>query len=496
MLIKTGHDFFDLKSGKKTPVTLDTLKLLNGHMLILGQTGTGKSHTVRSFVRQGHKTGPFVRFHILDVHGDLDIPGASLVTFSGQSPYGLNPLVVNPDPEFGGVHKCIRTFIRVINQSSSTKLGVQQEDCVRELLLDVYHEFGFDENDASTWAINEYEARLVSGGNDNRLYMEVPMVEKDAAKAFGARWDGERRHWYVQTENYKGDLLKWKPAFKARRYPTVKDVYNFAREMLEQRFLGSDQRSVRALGYLNKVAHTHHRQMIQSLKEKRVGLVDEDSEERLSTAKLRAIEAFTEYVNSVKTGKEMENLFKYQSPEVLRTTMIRFKGLLMSGIFKDETPPFDANNPVWRYKLPAMEADEKKMFVLFKLQELFSMAMQRGETRDVVEVVVLDELGTYTSAADAEKGEGIIGVISREARKFGLALWAATQDPSSVPESLLGAVATTVILGLADKHWDASVRSMGIDRKLLAWVQPQHSIAVLMKEKGTTKSRWWWVQLE
>ena len=496
MQIKAGNDFFEAKNGKVLPVILDTKKLLNPHMLILGVSGAGKSHTIRNFVHQGRHATPRVQFHILDVHNDLDIEGASVVTFSAQAKFGLNPLIVNPDVEFGGVEKCIRTFLRVLNQASSMKLGVQQEDCVRELLLDVYHEFGFESNDPSTWAINEYETRLISGGKDNRLYMEVPIAEKDAAKELGARWDGEKKHWYVQTENYKGDLLKWKPAFKARRYPTVTDVYNFAREMHEQRFLGSDQRCVRALGVTNKVAQNHHRQTIAILKEKRVGYSDDATENALDKSKLRAIEAYTEYVNSIKTGSELDNLMKYQSPEVLRSTMIRLKGLIASGIFKDELPDFDKNNNVWQYRLKAIEPDERRMYVLFKLQELFSNASQRGVQQDIVDIVVLDELGSFTSAADGEKGEGIIGVIAREARKFGLGMWAATQTPATVPESLITAVATKIVLGIDEKYTESVIKNFGIDRKLLSFIQPWHTIAVQLKEKGAAKSRWWWVNLE
>jgi hypothetical protein len=418
------------------------------------------------------------------------------VAFSEQASFGLNPLVINPDLEFGGVNRCIRNFLRVINQASTTRLGVQQEDCIRSMLLDVFEEFGFDADDPTTWSVNAYQSRLVAGGATNRVYLEVPIADKDAAKALGARWDPDKKLWWTHTENYKGEMTKWKAAYKPRTYPTLKDVVDYAKELYEQRFLGSDQSSVRALGFMNRVAQSHQKVVLSNLKDERLGVTFEGSEEKLEASRVKAIEAFTSYIRSVRTGRELDILLKYQDPTVVRSSAIRLKNILSTGVFKPVLPPFDPDNAIWRYKLNAVEGEEKKMLVLFKLQELFSAAMQRGATDDVVEIVVLDELGMYTSAADGEKGEGIIGTISREARKFGLALWAATQSPTSVPESLISAVATKVILGIDEKYWKASVASLRIDEKLLGWVQSRARIAVQMKEAGGKPSRWWWVELE
>jgi hypothetical protein len=497
MQITTGYDYFDLsKNNRKTPVVIDTKSLLNPHALILGTTGTGKSFTIRNYLRQALASGAKVHWHVIDVHGDLSVPGASVVEFSEQAPYGLNPLVINPDQKFGGVHRCIRAFIRVINQASTTKLGVQQEDCIRNMLLDVFEEFGFDPEDPSTWSVNAYESRLVAGGATNRIYLEVPIADKDTVKSFGGRWDPERKLWWTHTENYKGELTKWKPAFKPRAYPTLHDVVNYAKELHEQRFLGSDQRAVRALNEHHKAAQAYHRAQLNNLKEKRLGFNTSESDEKLEEAKENALDSYKTYLNSVRTGRELELLRKYQDPTLVKSSAIRLTNFLNTGIFKTKLPPFDPDNKIWRYKLDALEMEEKKMFVLFKLQELFSKAVQRGQQDDVVEIVILDELGMYTSSADGEKGEGIIGTIARESRKYGLGLWGATQTPTSVPESLFTAVATTIVLGIHEKFHKAAVPTMGIDDKLLKWIQPQVTIAVSVHEKGQAKARWRWVQLD
>lgn len=173
-----GNDYFEARDGRAAPVRLDTSRLINAHVLLVGSSGVGKSHTIRAMIARGGASAPGVRFHVFDVHGDLDIAGASVAQFSEQAPFGLNPLVVNPDPDFGGVRKAVQAFIRTVNHASITVLGARQESVLRNLLFDVYRDFGFEAERAETWAVNAYDRRLVSGVSDNRLYLVVPIAEK------------------------------------------------------------------------------------------------------------------------------------------------------------------------------------------------------------------------------------------------------------------------------------------------------------------------------
>ncbi|KWT86094.1 MULTISPECIES: helicase HerA domain-containing protein [unclassified Variovorax] len=496
MELNFGVDYFGAREGRKTPVQLNTKRLINGHMLILGSSGVGKSHTIRRLIAQAMKAGTKVRFHVFDVHGDLEIEGASVVQFSEQAPFGLNPFRVNPSFEFGGVRKAIQAFIRTVDQASRTPLGLKQEAVIRELALDVYREFGFQKDDPSTWSLNAYESRLISGGSDNRIYLNVPFVDKDRARGFGARFCGERKLWYVHTQNYKGGITEFPPAFKERDYPTLADILAYAKQIHLEKFLGSDQKAIRALGYLNKTARTMQRKMLDSVKRKRhdESVFDEDEEVALEAAKESAIDAFTDYANSIQTGLELENLIKYDSPEVLKSVVDRLNNLNSTGIFKNTPPPFDETLPVWRYKLNALSLEEKKMLVLFLLLDIFYKSVQRGEQSDVLEICVLDELGTYVSGAD-ERGDGVIGTIAREARKFGLALWAANQSTENVPDSLISSVGTKVVLGVDEMYWPDMVKKLRMDAKLLNFIQPHHTMAVQLKEKGSTKTKWWWTAI-
>lgn len=490
---------------KSTPVIWDTSKLINGHILILGASGVGKSHTIRKVSRRALASAAesrrSVRFHVFDVHGDLDIPGASEVQFSESVTFGLNPLRVNPDPHFGGVRKCIQRFIRTINQSSRTALGVKQEAVISNLLEDTYREFDFEIDDAETWKVNGAQVRLAGGQLDNRLYLEIPFDQKDEAKAIGGgalRWDAKKGLWWCHTEKYTGELTRWKPAVRMREYPTVDAVLEYAHRIHLERFLGTDQKAIIALQLLNKQARKYQAKLLNAARWSNWngGEIDVEMRAELEAARATASETYDAATRSIQTGHELNSLIRYQSVDVLKSVVDRLQNLKRTGIFKDTPPPFDRANPVWRYKVNALAQEEKKMFVLFTLQSIFSRAVQRGEVPDVIDVIVLDELGTYCGREDADEGDGIIGTIGREGRKFGIALWGAAQSPASVPESLVSSTGTKLLLGIDESYWQHAVTKLRVEKDLLEWVKPQVSCAIQLKERGNTRNRWLWTNLE
>ena len=496
-----GKDFFQLKSGKNTNIVLDTETLVNGHLFAIGGSGMGKSYTLINLAEQlaDNKINPKkVIMHVFDVHGDLNIKGAQTIKFSEQSPYGLMPFKVSPNLESGGVRKCIQAFLMTIDQVSRTKLGLIQENVLRNLIEDMFLEFGIDRHDPSTWGVNEYgdPSLLISSGRDGRLYLEVPFEEKDKAYAFGARFDGDKKKWYIPFNKYQGELLKWKPAFKPRRYPTVKDLADYAQRIYQEKFLGSDQKAVRALEHFSKKSQAHKKKLIEAIKRQEItGYKEGSLDEELESAKQSALEAYEHYLDAAAngTGHEFESLLKYDNPTTLRSIATRLNNLYETGIFKSEEANFDEDTRIRRYYLKDLGYDEKKLFVLFTLRDIFNRAVQRGEQSDVVEVIMLDEVGTYTSSAD-EDGEGIIGVIAREARKYGLALWAASQTMDAIPNSLITSSAIKLVIGIDETQWKTVVPKLGLDQKLMEWITPHKSMAVQFKQKKQQKNRWWWVE--
>ena len=426
MQVTWGLDAVKLQEQRvKEYVCLDTSLAVNGHALIVGMSGAGKTHTLRKVIRQMSDTAaaanePMPRFHVFDVHGDINIPGASTVLFSEQTQWGLNPLRVNPDPHYGGVRKRVQSFSSTINRVMRN-LGEKQEAVLRNLLLDVYARHGFKSDDPSTWLIDT-EARLLSDGADNRFYLDVPIEEKDGAKALGARWDAAMRAWFIQPSDYRGAITKWPPKMTARTHPGLKDVIRMAQSVMEQQFLGTGITSIANLEAANRAAQSYQKKLLSLLRRGEKALEDPDLKAELDKVKKKAIDAYTEYANSIVTGREMETLFKYDSTAVLKSVIDRLENLESIGIFKTDPPPFDPRASVWRYNIKPLLLEERKLFVLFKLEELFMEALQRGEQPHILDVIVLDEAHIYMDDSD----DNIIDTIAKEARKFGVSLIAAS----------------------------------------------------------------------
>src|SRR5690606_14498945 len=121
MKITFGIKVGDEARGGQTPLIWDSSQTINPHAIVLGDSGVGKSYTLRNMAHDIAQDGR-TRVHIIDVAGDLGVAGASSVKFSESTDFGFNPLEINPDPDFGGVRKRIQSFLAAINRSQH-KLG-------------------------------------------------------------------------------------------------------------------------------------------------------------------------------------------------------------------------------------------------------------------------------------------------------------------------------------------------------------------------------------
>jgi hypothetical protein len=490
MRVTFGHDAGSKARGQIVPVEWDSKRLVNGHCLVVGMSGAGKTHTLRKMVSQmqeSNEPDKPLRFHVFDVHGDIEIPGASTVMFSEQTTYGMNPLRVNADPHFGGLRKRVQGFISTVNRVMRS-LGGKQEAALRNILYDVYAQHGFYQDDPSTWEIDESAAHLVSDGSDNRLYLDVPMAEKDQAKALGARWDGDNRCWWIAADTYQGGITRWPPRTAGRTHPSIPDALNYARRVLKLSFLGSDQEAITSLEIFNRATTQYQKRVLDAMKKGELAFKDDKLQADLEKAGNKAIEAYTNYVQSIRTGRELEDLMKYDSTDVLKSVVDRLENLNAIGIFKATPPPFDPNAQVWRYNLKALSMEERKLFVLFRLEELFAKAVERGEQDDVVEVIVLDEAHIYAD----DDPDNIMNTVAKEARKFGLAMICASQSPTHFPEDFISSVGTKVILGIDEMYWRQSSVKMNVPEEAIKWIKLQSTMLVQAKEKGNAKNDWRW----
>lgn len=490
MRIRFGFEAQDYKRDKKTPILWDSDLLVNGHVLICGMTGSGKTTTLRRMISHMIQTceGDYPRIHVFDVHGDIDIQGASTVEFSEIANYGLNPLKIDPSPQFGGVRKRIQQFIATMNKVMRA-MGPKQEMVLRQVLLDVYNAYGFSLTDPDTWVVESDTQVLLTDGDYNKLFLDVPRAQKDEAKSLGAKWAGEPIYaWWVPRDQYEGAITQWQPKLVSRSHPTIDDVLRYAQNIHTAQFLGTNSDAVGRLQVANRAAQSYQRKLLSALRKGQSHIEDEQLTTELKKAKEKAIDTFSDYANAIATGLELRTLMKYDSIDVLKSVIDRLGNLASNGVFRPRTPPFDEHAPVWRYNLHALTMEERKLFVLFRLEELFLAGVKRGQQDKIRDVIILDEAHIYTDGTP----DNIIATIAKEARKFGIALVAASQAPTHFEDDFVAAVATKIILGIDEVFWKGAASKMRLKEEALAWVNSQVTMLVQMKMKGETSNDWQW----
>lgn len=507
MQVQIGVD-----KAKRSPVILDTQTAVNGHLQIAGGTGVGKTYQIRQlvdgFVRSASAMRRPIRFHVFDPHGDLDLPFASEVKFSEATPYGYNPFEINPDRDFGGVNRAIQKFISSVQKHKT--LGTKQEAVLRYLLEDLYASKGFFAHKPESWVPDDPAmVRAKMAGKENRLYLDVKYVHKDAVQGLGeinhfknliktdrgmiGGYDDELKCWWVHPDYYEGDLLMWQPKNLYKTFPSIDELVRFAEVKLKAQYCGTNNATIALLEDVNKAASNYHRKLSELAKK---GATSDESEinaldEKRIEAKDKAVAAFDSYLEAIKNGRELDEVIRYGSTEVLKSVYERLQNLRAIRIFQAEPPPFNPQKPVWRYNIKPLQIPVQIMLVDLVCNRLFERAVQRGVQDDVVEVIIIDEGKRYKS----DEPGNILDTISNEARKFGQALWLASQSPTHFNDDFLKATGTIIILGLAEADANVAERKLGIDPNMLSNIQPHKTALVQLKNKGQLNSAFKMVEL-
>lgn len=492
-----GLNSFLLSKGKQEDVVWDSSQTTNPHMLLMGMTGSGKTYGLRKIINnfshqalesQQHD----FRVHVFDVHGDIKGMHESYVAYSESAGYGINPLVLNPDPDFGGVRKRINSFLNTL-QKSTAAMGTRQEAIAASLFEDLYQYYGFDKDNPSTWHLDG-----ANNSTDGVLFLDVPFEERGNAKKYGAKWNPAVKSWYVDASSYRGEIeqypVKSVTNDQIRQYPTLNDAAKFIYSKMEEAFIGVGRESALALKGFHKatsrynkiLAKTHYGDNSGNIK------LTEEEREKIEKAAEQVRSSVEHYLNSNGTEKTLKEAILYTSLDTLTSIHQRIHNLLASGVFRDTPPPFDPMAPVHRHGLRALSHEEQKMFVLFSLERIFESALQRGETSEIRDVIVVDEASKFFD----NDPRNPLNVIALEGRKFGIALICASQAPTHFSESFLGSVATKVILGLDEMYWEPSRRKLNIDSDRMKWVTPQKEMLVQIKQNGVALNPWVGVSLK
>jgi DNA helicase HerA-like ATPase len=424
MAVEIGRTKFpDRNNGNSSVVYWDPSTAISGHAILVGSSGVGKTHRLRYLIRSLITNTRNINIHILDVHGDIAPAARNRVIFSEITEYGLNPLEVTTDPEFGGVRRRINSFIAMINRTTS-KLGVRQEAVLRALLNDLYELNGYDQRKPQTW--------------------------------------DPRTNPYVRGRSKV-----------SRRHPGISDLANLAAWRIKNLLTGAGTECFKALVELQK----QHRKLTKLQKK-----LDEGEEAALEMAKTNVKELFGAHIDAMKTGGELDDLLNYDSVDTLRAVYERIKGLDATGIFKDEPPIFAQDDPLRVYDIKALSEDEQSMFAEVLLERLFLEAKARGQRDNPDTFIIIDEAHKFMSPDN----EHIMNRMAREVRKFGVGLILVSQNFDHFPEDLIANSAMTMILGLHDMHHDRAARRLGLKRENLKWIKPKQTALVQVRSGSNT----------
>lgn len=479
--VQLGHSLVS-GGGAPTPVVWRPDALINGHLIMCGDSGSGKTFNLRSFCRQILATAgdEVERVHIFDSHGDIDVE-ASHIEFSQSTPYAFNPLDINPDPHFGGVRRSIANFIGMI-QRSSRKLGPTQENVLRNLLLDAYQARGFHPDNPATWLIDDSQI-LPEGLPDGRIYLDVPFEEKELAKDAARRsncilqFDQTARCWW--TDDHSALLQRWGVKQWGRQCPTIHDVIGLAQFKLKQLFVGTDQKGLLALEAFCR-AQQALQAKIRSTARRSASEDPQPLQAERDKAASRALDAMSNFIEKIATGTELEDLIRYESQDTLKSLLDRLDNLKATGVCRSVRPPYDPADLIWRYGLRAYGDDEKRMFVENLLERIFQKAVARGEVDGITDIVIIDEAPKYM----VDDGDHIICRIVNEARKFGVALFLVAQSPTQFPEQVLAGVGCKIILGLDPMYHRMAASKLALEQKYIEQIRPRKLILANQKIKS------------
>jgi len=421
-----------------TSVFYEPSRLINSHLLVCGMSGTGKSFQSLEFLTSAAHSG--VEIDVFDPHDELDqIPGATACMFSQATQYGFNPLILNTDPHTGGVNRQISFFVDLI-KSVTAQFGIKQEGVLRNLLQDTYAAAGIEQKDMRSWhkrIIDEHtRTMLIDNGQQDKL------------------------------TDY---------------YPTLEDLKNFTRNKIIALTLGGDNECVTTFEQLKKL-----QKRLDNLNKKFAKEVDDEElstlSEQIKAQKIKCEDTYKKFITSTETGRELDDVLKYDSVDVLTSVMQRLTLLSSTGILSANQAPF-GNAQVRVHQIKSITHEQQVLYVKLKLQDIFEKCKRLGPTATGTElrhIVFLDEAHKFFT----NEPDDIINIVAKEARKFGLGLWCASQQPTAFPESFLTNVGATILLGIHTSYWKRAASMFRISEDSLKTVKPKEIMAVKLLLDG------------
>ena len=162
--------------------------LRNGHAVVLGTSGSGKTQTLKSMAYELPSLFPEIKIILIDLHGDLGLPNEVCYRLDAESPHGLNPLVLDLDPRGGGPDLQSIAVSSILRKS--LKMGDNQQGLLLNCFITCYENRGIFQKKQLTWTnqpptFADLEAELESRVEDGCKDSEKLLLKMAATFKYG-----------------------------------------------------------------------------------------------------------------------------------------------------------------------------------------------------------------------------------------------------------------------------------------------------------------------
>lgn len=306
------------------------------------------------------------------------------------------------------------------------------------------------------------------GGVTRKLQTFTSMINRYSCK-LGINQESVLRSLLLELYAANGIFPDDPSTWSKQKQPTLSDLKRYTYSKLKSLVIGGDNKTISVITQLNKKIVAMNRKLKETP-------VDEDE---INKIKSECKKNFGEYIDNIKSGREVDDFIKYDSKDTLKGIYNRIDKLTTLSIFKDTAPYFEQGKPVWRYDIRSLTDEEQGYLVEMYLEKVFLHYKQQGVSSTVRSFVVLDEAHKFIDDSKVH----IINIMMREARKFGLGVILASQSLSHFSEDVLTNCATKLILGIDEIHQEGVAKKLGIELKRLRYIQPRRTAVVQLKAR-------------